>query len=191
MTGKNIILASKSPRRQQLLKGLDLEFVVRTKEVEEVYPPGLPREEVALYLARLKAKAFEGDLSPDDILITADTIVCIDGQIIGKPSDEADAKRILGILSGKKHEVITGVCLCSTQNQKSFFVKTEVFFRTLKKDEIDYYLEHYRPYDKAGAYGVQEWIGYIGIEKIAGSYFNVMGLPVKELYEELSAFTAL
>lgn len=186
--GYTLILASKSPRRQWLLKELGLEFTIQTKEVEEVYPQELKREEVALYLAELKAGAFQDTLSSSGIVITADTIVCVDDQILGKPKDHEDAVRILNLLSGRKHEVITGVCLRSSEKSISFYVETEVFFKKLSAEEIHYYLERYKPYDKAGAYGIQEWIGFIGIEKITGSYFNVMGLPVKELYEEILAF---
>jgi septum formation protein len=186
--GYKIILASKSPRRQLLLKELGCSFEVRTREVEEVFPPHLKREQVALYLAELKAKAFDEELGPGTVVITADTIVCVDDLIVGKPADYNDAVRILRLLSGRRHEVITGVCLHNGSTLKSFHVCTDVYFKKLTDEEIGYYLENYRPYDKAGAYGIQEWIGLIGIERINGSYFNVMGLPVKELYEELLRF---
>lgn len=184
----NIILASKSPRRKQLLQGLGLNFTVKTKDVEEVYPAHLKREEVALYLSELKAQAFKKDLENDTLIITADTIVCVDDLIIGKPKDYNEAQKILNILSGNKHDVITAVSLLKTDRLKSFYVTTAVYFKSLTEDEIKYYISEYQPYDKAGAYGIQEWIGYIGIEKIEGSYFNVMGLPTKELYEELLRF---
>lgn len=183
-----LILASKSPRRQQLLKDLGWEFQTEIKDVEEIYPPSLKREEVPLFLSKLKAEAFCKDLSENELVITADTIVCLNNEIIGKPKDYSDAVSILKKLSGQKHEVITGITLVSKSKEKSFHVITEVFFKPLTEDEISYYLENYKPFDKAGSYGIQEWIGYIGIEKINGSYFNVMGLPVKELYEEILAF---
>jgi septum formation protein len=185
---KSIILASKSPRRQHLLKDLGVDFEIRTKEVEEVYPPELEREQVALFLSELKATAFENELTENDILITSDTIVCLGDRIIGKPKDRDDAFNMLSDLSGNKHEVITAVTLTSKEKQQSFFVETEVYFKTLSNFEIDYYINKYQPFDKAGSYGIQEWIGYIGIEKIVGSYFNVMGFPVKEVYEALDEF---
>ncbi|MGE0562172.1 MAG: Maf family nucleotide pyrophosphatase [Flavobacteriales bacterium] len=185
---KEIILASKSPRRQQLLKGLGLNFQIVLKEVEEIYPPELKREEVPLFLSKLKADVFVPDLKPNQLVITSDTIVCLEDRIIGKPKDRDDAFNMLSDLSGKMHEVITAVTLTSLEKQVSFFVITEVYFKTLSNLEIDYYINEYQPYDKAGGYGIQEWIGYIGIEKIVGSYFNVMGLPVKELYDELERF---
>lgn len=185
---KEIILASKSPRRQQLLKDLGLDFQIILKEVEEIYPPELKREEVPMFLSKLKADAFVVDLKPNQLVITSDTIVCLEDRIIGKPKDRDDAFHMLSDLSGKMHEVITAVTLTSLEKQVSFFVITEVYFKTLSNLEIDYYINEYKPYDKAGSYGIQEWIGYIGIEKIVGSYFNVMGLPVKELYDELEKF---
>jgi septum formation protein len=183
-----IILASKSPRRQQLLQELGCEFIIKTKEVDEIYPEALKREEVALYLSELKAKAFDEELSVDTVVITADTIVCINNLILGKPTDYDDAVGILKLLSGNKHEVITGVCIHNKQKLHSFYVVTNVYFKKLTEQEITYYLNRYKPYDKAGSYGIQEWIGLIGIEKIEGSYHNVMGLPVKELYEALVTF---
>ncbi len=185
---KNIILASKSPRRQHLLKDLGVEFEIRLKEVEEIYPPELKREKVALYLSELKATAFTADLTDNDILITSDTIVCLGDRIIGKPKDRDDAFNMLSDLSGNKHEVITAVTLTSANKQYSFSVETEVYFKVLSNFEIDYYINKYQPFDKAGSYGIQEWIGYIGINKIVGSYFNVMGFPVKEVYEALDEF---
>jgi septum formation protein len=185
---KNIILASKSPRRQHLLKDLGVDFEIRTKEVEEVYPPELKREQVALFLSELKATAFTRELTDNDILITSDTIVCLGDRIIGKPKDRDDAFNMLSDLSGNKHEVITAVTFTSANKQHSFFVETEVYFKTLSNFEIDYYINKYQPFDKAGSYGIQEWIGYIGIEKIVGSYFNVMGFPVKEVYVALEEF---
>ncbi|HRN40787.1 MAG TPA: Maf family nucleotide pyrophosphatase [Vicingus sp.] len=185
---KDIVLASKSPRRQQLLKDLGLNFAVVIKEVEEVYPYNLKKQEVALYLSKLKADAFLPDLKENQLVITSDTIVCLDDKIIGKPKDRDDAFNMLSDLSGKMHEVVTAVTLTSIEKQVSFYVTTQVYFKTLSNFEIDYYINHYKPFDKAGSYGIQEWIGYIGIEKIVGSYFNVMGLPVKELYDELERF---
>ena len=188
LTAYKIILGSKSPRRQLLLKELGIPFTTLTKDTSEDYPADLKKEKVALYLSELKAQAFESDLTNDVLVITADTIVCVDDLILGKPTDEADAIRMLHLLSGRMHEVITAVCLRSKERQYSFWVKTDVHFKRLSKDEIRYYVTKYAPYDKAGAYGVQEWIGFIGIEKINGSYFNVMGLPLLELYQALLQF---
>lgn len=185
-----IILASKSPRRQQLLDDLGLRFKVITKDVDESYPDHLQREEVALHLALKKTNAFEDVFKHDKtIVITADTIVCLAKQIIGKPDDYNDAVKILKNLSGKMHEVFTGVCISSKEKKELFSVRSEVYFKSFSEDEIHFYLDHYKPYDKAGAYGVQEWIGLIGIEKINGSYHNIMGLPVKEVYEHLLNFS--
>ena len=185
---RKIILASKSPRRQELLKGLGIDFEVKTKEVEEVYPNHLKKQEVALYLSELKSAAFEKEIKANELVITSDTIVCINDQILGKPSGIEEAKAMLHQLSGKKHEVITAVTLLSKEKKHSFFVSTSVYFKELTSEEIDYYVTNYQPFDKAGSYGIQEWIGYIGIEKIEGSYFNVVGLPVHQLYEELLKF---
>ena len=185
---QKIILASKSPRRQQLLKDLGWSFTILTKDIDESFPPHLHRQEVALYLCEHKANAFKDELTDNTLVITADTIVCLDNQIINKPEDAEDAKRMLRLLSGRKHDVFTGVCISSKEKSKSFYVMSSVYFKTLSDDEIDYYITNYKPFDKAGAYGIQEWIGFIGIEKIEGSYFNVMGLPVKELYETVMNF---
>ena len=184
----NIILASKSPRRQNLLKELGFDFEIKTKEIAEDYSSELKREEVAVYLSELKAKAFKDELTPNDLIITSDTIVCLNNEIIGKPTDRTDAIKMLGKLSGNKHEVITAVTLLSQNKQKTFYEVTEVYFKSLSTAEIECYIDNYQPYDKAGSYGIQEWIGYIGIEKINGSYFNVMGLPVKRLYDEILQF---
>ena len=181
-----IVLASKSPRRQQLLADLGIDFETEIHEVDEVFPEGLPMEEIPQYLARLKAEPFVETLKEKDLVITSDTIVYVDGEVLGKPADYEEAVAMLQNLSGRRHEVVTGVCLTSTTKQVSFASVTDVFFKELSQEEIDYYITHYKPYDKAGAYGIQEWIGYIGIERIEGSYFNVMGLPVQHLYEELS-----
>lgn len=183
-----IILASKSPRRQQLLNDLGIRFKVQSMDVPEVFPEGLTMTEVPVYLAELKASAFLPHLKPGQLVITADTIVWLDGKVLNKPADYADGFRMLKDLSGKKHQVLTGVCLLSAEKKISFYALTDVWFKQLSDDEIRYYLETYRPYDKAGAYGIQEWIGYIGIHRIEGSFFNVMGLPVQNLYEHLKAF---
>jgi septum formation protein len=183
-----IILASKSPRRQQLLSDLGLKFSVQSMDIPEVFPEGLKMTEVPVYLAELKAEAFRPLLKNNQLVITADTIVWLDGQVLNKPADYADGVRMLKDLSGKKHQVITGVCLLSNKKKVSFFALTDVWFKELSDDEIHYYLEHYQPYDKAGAYGIQEWIGYIGIDRIEGSFFNVMGLPVQSVYEHLITF---
>ncbi len=184
----NIILASKSPRRKELLEGLNIPFEVVIHEVDEVFPDGLPIEEIPVFLAKLKAEPFLEEIKSNSLIITADTIVWIDGVVLGKPNDYEHASAMLRQLSGKKHVVVTGVCLTSKDKQVTFSASTDVYFKNLTDSEIDYYLKNYHPYDKAGSYGVQEWIGYIAIDKIEGSYFNVMGLPVKRLYEELAKF---
>jgi septum formation protein len=184
-----IILASQSPRRQNLFKELGLDFEIKVIDgIEENYPEELKEEEIALYLAKLKSKPYQAEVENHNLVITADTIVLLNGQIIGKPVDHADAIDIVGRLSGNMHRVITGVCLTAFDKQVCFYAETDVFFKTLSSEEIEYYIETYKPFDKAGAYGIQEWIGYIGIEKIEGSYFNVMGLPIQRLYEELRKF---
>jgi len=186
--GTRLVLASKSPRRQQLMKDLGLEFELREFDVEEHFPEKLQREAIPLYLSKLKAEEAKKTLAPDELVITADTIVWLGNQVLNKPADLAEAKWMLNRLSGRMHEVITGVSLTSQKKNISFYTVTEVWFKSLSEEEIDYYTEKYLPIDKAGAYGVQEWIGYIGVERINGSYFNVMGLPVKEVYEELLSF---
>ena len=199
-----IVLASNSPRRKELLAGLGLDYEVRTLQgLDESYPQGLPMEEIPQYISRKKASAYS--IKPDELLITADTIVWLDGEVLGKPADEEDAKQMLRKLSGKTHQVVTGVTLrafplsLEGQGEKSFplgedsgeaclhsFASvSDVTFAQLTDAEIDYYVSHYHPLDKAGAYGIQEWIGYIGVTSIKGSYFNVMGLPVQRLYTEL------
>jgi septum formation protein len=183
-----IILASKSPRRQQLLEDLGLKFSIQSMDIPEVFPEGLEMTEIPVYLAELKAAAFLPHLKDHQLVITADTIVWLDGRVMNKPTDYTDGFRMLKDLSGKKHQVLTGVCLLSTEKKVSFFASTDVWFKQLTNNEIQYYLENFRPYDKAGAYGIQEWIGYIGIHKIEGSFFNVMGLPIQSLYEQLKAF---
>lgn len=187
LKGKKIILASASPRRQNLLKGLDIDFTIEVRPTDEHFPEDLKREAIPEFLAKQKAEQFTY-LADDTIIITSDTIVWINDHVMNKPEDMAEAKRMLQTISGQMHEVFTAVCLTTKNKQKVFSVASKVYFKPLEDAEIDYYLANYTPLDKAGSYGIQEWIGYIGIEKIDGSYFNVMGLPLKELYEELSTF---
>jgi septum formation protein len=184
----NYILASKSPRRQELLKSLGIEFVVITSEVEENYPDILTKEEIPVFLAELKAKHFKNQLKENDLLITADTIVWLNGEVIGKPENKNEAVKTLQKLSAQEHQVISGVCLTSIHKQKSFFSISNVRFKELSLSEIEYYVSEFNPIDKAGAYGIQEWIGYIGITHIEGSFYNVMGLPVQQLYSEIQNF---
>ncbi len=182
----HIILASNSPRRRELLSGLGVDYEVRTLPgVDESYPDTLSGEDIPVYISREKAAAYLPSIAPDELIITADTIVWLDGRVLGKPADEADACRMLRELSGRTHQVITGVTLSTAAFQKSFAVTSEVEFAPLTEEEITYYVDHYRPLDKAGAYGVQEWIGFIGVRRLSGSYFNVMGLPILRLYQEL------
>ena len=184
-----IILGSNSPRRQTLLAGLDVKFEVKTiPDIDESYPAGIPLEEVPLYLAVKKADAYKNDFRNNELLITADTVVIVGKEILGKPKDKADAMRILNLLSGQVHSVITGVSIVTKEKTKKFSVVSRVSFAKLKDEEIEYYLEKYSPYDKAGSYGIQEWIGYIAVESISGSFYNVMGLPVQRLYRELLQF---
>ncbi len=183
-----LILASQSPRRQQLMKDAGYAFEIRIKDTAENYPPDLKAGDIALHIAEIKAAAFKGELAANELLITADTIVWLEDQALGKPVDRNDAVSMLQRLSGKMHRVYTGVCLTSMERSKSFVSMTEVYFKTLTLNEIEYYIDHYKPYDKAGSYGAQDWLGLVGIEKINGSYFNVMGLPVKELYEAILQF---
>lgn len=188
-TDYHLVLASNSPRRKELLSGIDVDYEVQTLlDVDESYPDDLPREDVAEYLACKKASAYLNFLSENSLLITADTIVLLHDKILGKPLDKEEAKRMLQELSGQTHCVITGVCLTSKRKQVSFSDKTYVTFGELSGEEITYYVEKYNPLDKAGAYGIQEWIGYVAVEKIEGSYFNVMGLPVSKLYRQLKQF---
>ena len=186
LSDRNIILGSGSPRRKLLLEGLGIDFSVKTKDVEELYDEKLQREEVARFLAELKANAFEHELNPEDLLITSDTTVCLNDIILNKPKDLNEAKLMLQTLSGKTHTVITAVTITDLQKCVTFHDETEVTFRELLEDEIDYYVKKHTPLDKAGAYGAQEFMGYIAIEKLEGSYFNVMGLPVHRVFEELS-----
>ena len=181
----NIILASQSPRRHELLKGLNIPFEVNVIDVEETYPKQLFGVDIPMYLAEKKANAYVSKMQENTLLITADTIVWHEGKVYGKPANKAEATKMLKALSGKTHEVITGVCISTLKQRKTFHVISEVRFASLLPSEIEYYLDNYEPYDKAGSYGVQEWIGYIGVEHIEGSYFNVMGLPVQRLYNEL------
>ncbi len=182
-----VVLASNSPRRQELLKSLNIDFEVLVKSgIEEDFPESLKKKEVAEYLAVKKAQAYTDEIKSNHLLlITADTIVVCDGQILGKPADALEARQMLKLLSGKNHKVITGVALTTPFVQRSFAVKTKVYFKRLSDADIDYYIQNYKPFDKAGAYGIQECIGLIGIEYIEGSYYNVMGLPVQRLYSEL------
>ena len=183
----NIILGSQSPRRKELLAGLDIEFTTKViPGLEETYPDTLQGEEIPIYLAEQKADAYT--LEDNDLLITADTIVWLNGRVYGKPADEAEAREMLRSLSGKTHDVITGVCVRTNKKNVSFASTTKVRFAELTDAEIEHYVNKYRPMDKAGAYGIQEWIGYIGVEHIEGSYFNVMGLPIQRLYTVLKEF---
>lgn len=183
-----ILLASKSPRRKKLLEGLGISFEIIVKEgIDETIPEKFNNENAALYLAEKKAKAYTEYICEKTLLITADTIVCLGEKILTKPKNYDDAFRILSLLSGKNHKVITGVCVKSLNKKTSFSEVTDVYFKKLSPEEIDFYIKNYKPYDKAGAYGIQEWIGYIGIKKIKGSYFNVMGLPIQKIYEILKS----
>ena len=181
-----IILASNSPRRKELLSGLGVAYEVKTlPDVDVSYPDGLSGEEIAKHIARGKAEAYRSLIQADELVITADTIVWLDGTVMGKPKDEEEAKDMLMRLSGKTHQVITGVCLTTASMQKTFATVTDVTFATLTDEEVNYYVTRYQPMDKAGSYGVQEWIGFVGVENLSGSYFNVMGLPIQRLYTEL------
>ena len=181
----HIILASASPRRRQLLSGLGIDFEVRTLAgIDESYPDHLQGEAIAAYISKAKAEAYRATLAPNDLVITADTI-SVDGNVLGKPANEAEAHQMLQLLSGRTHEVVTGVTLMTKSQQQTFTATTSVTFAPLTEAEITHYVTHYRPLDKAGAYGIQEWIGMIAVESIQGSYFNVMGLPVQRLYKAL------
>ena len=184
-----VILASNSPRRRELLAGLGLQFEVRVlADIDENYPPTLPATQIAKYIAHKKAEANRTIMAKNEMIITDDTIVVVDDMVMGKPTDDADAIRMLSTLSGKTHKVITGVCITTLNKQTVFDVTTGVTFKTLTDEEINYYITHFHPTDKAGAYGIQEWIGYIGVTGLEGSYYNVMGLPVQRIYDELCAF---
>jgi len=185
----HIILASKSPRRQELLRGMGVNFEILTKETPEDYPNEMPLDEVPKYLSLQKSLAFTDEELPTDyLLITSDTVVICEGEILGKPKDRGDAERMLQLLSGKTHHVVTGVTVRSVEKTESFAVRSNVTFAQLDEEEIDYYIEHCKPYDKAGAYGIQEWIGYVGISGLEGSFYNVMGLPTRRLYQCLKGF---
>lgn len=189
LKGKTIILASQSPRRQQLLSELGLPFEVRVNgEVDETYPQSIMSEDIPVYLAAKKSQAFRATLASNEILLTSDTIVICEGKVLGKPIDRQHAIDTLRSLSGSMHSVITGVALFYNGKERTFSSTTDVYFRELTLDEIEFYVDTYKPFDKAGAYGIQEWIGYVGVERIDGSYFNVMGLPVQKLYSELTRF---
>lgn len=184
-----IVLASNSPRRKELLEGLGIPFEVRTKQgIDESYPEGLNGEQIALHISKKKAEAYKSDMTENELIITADTIVYVDGEVLGKPKDKDDARRMFKLMSGKEHQVITGVCVVTKEKTVQFASVTDVTFTQLNDDEIDFYINNYKPYDKAGAYGIQEWIGYVGITGIRGSYFNVVGLPVQRLYTALKQF---
>lgn len=180
-----IILGSASPRRQELLRGINLSFEVMPMDVDESFPASLSGAEIPMFLAEKKAAAYNSMITDEMMVITADTIVLLEGKVLGKPTDKADAFKMLQNLSGKTHLVITGVCINTLKRRYTFHTTSEVKFAQLNDTEIEYYLEHYAPYDKAGSYGIQEWIGFIAVEKINGSYFNVMGLPIQRLYNEL------
>lgn len=181
-----VILASNSPRRKELLAGLGVDYEVRTlPDVDESYPEILQGADIPLYIAKEKADAYVAMMQPGELMITADTIVWLDGKVLGKPRDREDALQMLRTMSGRTHEVFTGVCITTTDWQRSFTAQTEVRFATLSEEEIAYYVDNFQPMDKAGAYGVQEWIGFIGVENISGSYYNIMGLPVQRIYNEL------
>ncbi len=184
-----IVLASNSPRRKELLGGLDIDFTVRTLPgISESYPEGLKTADIPLYIAKEKAEANKERMADNELLITADTVVVLGDEVLGKPKDIDDARRMLHKLSGQTHQVITGVCLLAKEKQSSFAVTTNVTFKELSDDEINYYVATYQPTDKAGAYGIQEWIGHVGVTWLDGSYFNVMGLPVQRIYNELLKF---
>lgn len=185
----NIILASNSPRRKELLAGLDLNYTIQTlPDIDESFPSGLQGKEIAEYIAHKKADAYKEYLKENDLLITADTIVLLDNKVYGKPENLEDAKKMLHELSGRTHSVVTGVCIMTQDKQHTFSALSEVRFARLEKREIDYYVDKYKPLDKAGAYGIQEWIGYVAVEYMSGSYFNIMGLPIQRLYQELKRF---
>jgi len=185
LKGKHIILASASPRRQELFKELGLDFTIEVKAIEENYPLNLKASEITNYLAKLKAAAFENKIAKNDIVITSDTIVWHNNKALEKPKNKEQAIGMLHQLSGTSHEVITSICIKTFSTENVFFDTTIVHFKHLTKEEINFYVENYKPFDKAGSYGIQEWIGFIGVTKLEGSYFNVMGLPVHKLYEEL------
>lgn len=184
-----IILASNSPRRKELLGGLGISYEVKTMpDIDESYPEGLDCEEIPVYIARNKADAYRSMMNDNELIITADTIVWLNGLVMGKPKDETEACDMLRRLSGNTHQVVTGVCITTRNKQKCFATVTDVTFSSLSEEEIKHYVTQYKPMDKAGAYGIQEWIGYVGVQSISGSYFNVVGLPIQRLYSELKEF---
>jgi septum formation protein len=184
---KSLLLASKSPRRQELIKSLGYPFSICEIDVEEIYPENLKGAEVAEFLSHLKASAYSLPLTDNQVVISADTIVCLDDEILGKPKNTIEASEMLNQLSGRSHKVITGVTLMSSNDVLTFSEETKVTFKDLSQTEIDYYISHYKPFDKAGSYGIQEWIGHIGITKMEGSYFNVVGLPIQKIYQNLQS----
>ena len=187
--GYKVILASNSPRRKELLAGLGIDFSVRIiKDIDESYPASLRGEDIPVFISGKKAEAYRRTMAEDELIITADTIVYDNDKVLGKPSSREEAINMLTELSGHAHEVITGVTICSRDKMKQFASVSKVFFDNLTEEEIEYYVDKYRPYDKAGAYGIQEWIGFVGVTRIEGSYFNVMGLPIQRLYKELKSF---
>ena len=189
ITDYKLLLASNSPRRKELLQGLDIDFEIKLlPDIDESYPSSLPVDEVAEFIAEKKASSYTKNLKENELLITADTVVILDGAIFGKPNNKEEAKEMLFALSGKAHRVVSGVCLATLKKQISFSVTSEVLFSELSCEEIEYYIDRYSPFDKAGSYGIQEWIGYIGVEHLSGSYFNIMGLPIQRLYRELKNF---
>lgn len=188
LSNKHIILASKSPRRQQLFSDLGIDFTIKTKDIDESFPATLKAEEITNFIAIKKADAFTSELKENEILVTSDTIVWHREKALEKPKDRDEAIAMILSLSGTSHEVITSVCLTATNKSNVFYDITEVYFKELSLEEVTYYVDTYSPYDKAGAYGIQEWIGFIGVTKIVGSYFNVMGFPVHKFYEELCNF---
>ena len=189
ITDYKVLLASNSPRREELLRGIDIDFQVKVlPDIDESYPSHLPVEEVAEFIARKKASSYIDNLEDYELLITADTVVILDNVIFGKPTNREEAKEMLCALSCKTHRVISGVCLASTKKQTSFSSISDVEFSELTNEEIAYYINRYAPYDKAGSYGIQEWIGYIGVKHLRGSYFNIMGLPIQRLYSEMKSF---
>ena len=189
ITNYKVLLASNSPRREELLRGIDIDFEVKVlPDIDESYPDNIPSEEIAEFVAIKKAKPYAASLHEDELLLTADTIVLLEDKVLGKPADKEEAKQMLHELSEKTHRVITGVCLTSAKKQTSFSATSDVEFGKLTDQEIEYYVEHYSPMDKAGAYGVQEWIGYVAVKHINGSYYNIMGLPIQRVYRELIKF---
>ena len=188
LKGKKLILASASPRRQELIKGLDIPFETRVYEVEENYPSDLSNTDIPEYLARLKASVFENKMVNDEVVITSDTIVLFNDQLLVKPKNKEEAHEMLRKLSGEMHLVLTSVCVTSLSKQVCITDESKVYFKKIEEEEINYYVENYNPYDKAGGYGIQDWLGFIAIEKIEGSYYNIMGLPTHRLYEVLKQF---